>query len=265
VQAGERVGYWSHGYRGRGGVVRRVDPGTPAGEVGDEAVLAARELAPLGVPVWVGPASRALPVLARRGGVIVADGLRVARSAGARVLLALDEEAPWGAGVCPPAGDLRAPVGELLRAASEVLGVGTGEPRRLPGGWWRGRWGLDASAARGVPVAVVTAVARPERFVGALRRAGVEVATRVELPDHGGPGAAEEAAARLRGQRFEAVLCTEKCALWLGPTLLGRPVVALRCMLELPPGLARAMAAGSGGRNEAAVGTPGALAAREWG
>jgi hypothetical protein len=87
----------------------------------------------------------------------------------------------------------------------------------------------------------------------------------VELPDHGGPGAAEEAAARLRGQRFEAVLCTETCALWLGPTLLGRPVVALRCMLELPPGLARAMAAGSGGRNEAAVGTPGALAAREWG
>ena len=230
---GERVVFWSHGYGGRRGGGRWVSPREAPWEAGDEAVLAARALERVGVPVRVGE----LGGWAGRGGVIVADGLRVERRSGACALLALDEEEPWGAGECPPAGDLRARPRDLLEAASRVVVVGGGEPERLPSGWWRGRWRLEASELRGARVAAVTAVGRPGRFLGQLGRAGVEVVARVELPDHGGVGAAEEAEARLGKGVFDAVVCTEKCALWLPERLRGRPVIAVRGALELPAGL----------------------------
>jgi tetraacyldisaccharide 4'-kinase len=178
--------------------------------------------------------------------VVVADGLRVDRRSGACALLALDEEAPWGAGACPPAGDLRARPRDLLGAASQVLVVGGGEPGRLPSGWWRGRWRLEVDALRGARVAAVTAVGRPGRFLAWLGRAGVEVVARVELPDHGGGGAAEEVEARLGAGIFDAVVCTEKCALWLPERLRGRPVIAARGALELPPGLVEEVLRASG-------------------
>ncbi|MCS6901041.1 MAG: tetraacyldisaccharide 4'-kinase [Myxococcales bacterium] len=240
VRKGERVVFWSHGYGGRG-PGRWVSPQEAPWEAGDEAVLAARTLEHLGVPVRVG----AFGTWAGQGTVIVADGLRVSRGRGACALLALDGEAPWGAGRCPPAGDLRARPKDLLEAASEVIEVGEKEPDRLSIDRWRGRWRLEAEGLQGVPVAMVTAVGRPERFQRGLERAGVVVTTRVELPDHRGRGVAAEVEARLQGRRFDVVVCTEKCALWLPERLRGKPVVVVRGALDLPPGFVEAALQGS--------------------
>ncbi|MCU0657462.1 MAG: tetraacyldisaccharide 4'-kinase [Polyangiaceae bacterium] len=225
---GEKPVFWSHGYGGRSKGL--VGPGQGGREVGDEAALAARRLAVQGIEVWSGEAPR-------EGRVVVADGARLHRGDGVQVVLALDDERPWGAGRCPPAGDLRAPAGHLLGVASQVVRVGAGPAAALEAGVWRARWWLDLPPGLGRRVAVVTAIARPGRFVGGLERAGFEVVSRIELPDHGGTGVEGLVERGLRGCRAEQVLCTEKCREWLPDTVAGRQVVAVPLGLELPPGL----------------------------
>ncbi len=253
---GLATGFVAHGYGGRASARGRgVGPEGDAREVGDEAVLAARRLAPAGVPVILGRArERGWPAL--EGRCVVIDGGPGPRRPSSVRLLALDGPRPWGAGECPPAGDLRAPAAAL--AASADLAVRVWDELQAPGvGPHDATYSLALPAGLGgASVGVVTALARPGRFVGALRRRGVEPRLHVELADHAGPGAGRALVAALARQRErpDVWLTTEKCAVWLAPDATGVPLLAVPCALR-PPGalvdaIVDALAGGADGRAE---------------
>lgn len=227
----------AHGYKGRASARGRIVGGErDPREVGDEAWLAARRLGALGVPVLVGGARDATwPGL--EGRRVVVDGGPGPRRAQSRRLLALDGDNPWGAGACPPAGDLRAPTEALVASADLAVRVWDelDAPKAGP---------HDATYALAVPeglggasAGVVTAIARPDRFVRALRRRGVEPAVQIELDDHAGPGAARALEGQLERLpiRPDVLLTTEKCSVWLGTNVAGVPLLAVPCVLRPPP------------------------------
>lgn len=179
AERGARVAFVGHAYRSRPGVARRVDPADPLSRVGDDALLAARALADVGVPVFVAETRRAALALAEEGSdVCVVDGLLQASPRIALSLLAVRGTAPWGAGACPPAGDLRAPARALVAHADLVVPVRFG-PLRLA------RDGRVVDPPRAGRVGLFTACARPELVHAALAALGVRPAVVVQAPDHG--------------------------------------------------------------------------------
>ncbi len=199
------VAFVGHGYGARVSAAKIVAPGDVG--AGDEAAEAALALADARVPVVVGPSRQAavdhaaLVVGAR---VLVLDGpLALAQldprdDARVVALLALDPEAPFGSGACPPRGDLRAAPARLVAAADAVVCVGDSANLEVAhhvaprvGMRVQSRGGgpgvpLAAwAAARGDDgVNVATAIARPERFLRLLARAGVRVERHLEAADH---------------------------------------------------------------------------------
>jgi tetraacyldisaccharide 4'-kinase len=125
--AGARVALVGHAYRARPGRARVVAADDPLGEVGDEAIVAARALTSAGVRVVVAPTRSAAIATASRGAdVIVLDGVaQTAPVRAALALLAVDAVEPWGhAGAVAPRGDLRAPRHALLDACDGVVSIG---------------------------------------------------------------------------------------------------------------------------------------------
>ena len=246
---GERVAVVAHGYASRLRGAREAAPGDTARGIGDDAAWLARELAPAGVPVFVGDRSRALALAALRAPVIVVDGLLQARPARlALSLLAIDAAAPWGADACPPAGDLRAPRDALLDAADAVVAVAPEEPPGLaiPGrpyfcvrtellaGVASNGEVVDLAAARRVRIGVVLSIARPDRFIRSLAARGIEpVITRL-FADHTVPRAAPSHRAM---PAVDMWLTTPKCATKLGEHYEGAPVVVVRQRLLRPDGM----------------------------
>ncbi|HEU4412276.1 MAG TPA: tetraacyldisaccharide 4'-kinase [Polyangiaceae bacterium] len=236
---GLRVGFVAHGYGGRASARGRLaGAGSDPREVGDEASLAARRLGAIDVPVLVGRArDEAWPALSGRC-VVVDGGPGPPRASGLRVL-ALDGPKPWGAGACPPAGDLRAPAAALEASADLVVRIWD-ELDAAAAGPDDATYGLALPGGLGgASAGVVTAIARPERFVRALRRRGVEPRLHVELADHAGPGAAralDAALARLP-TRPDVLLTTEKCKVWLPARAAGVPLLAVPCALRPPRAL----------------------------
>ncbi len=201
VLEGARPVLVGHGYGGTTRRARVVSSTDRVTEVGDEALLAARALS---VPVVVAPTWRAAIRLAETlGDLLVLDGSHRAHER----VLSLDAAAPWGSRRRFPVGDLRASPAWLLEASTYVARV---------------RAEVDVPVVEG-PVAVVTCIARPSRFVRSL--SDLPISRVVELPDHGGPDAGRRAERALAGARFDVVLCTEKCASSLPARLLGRPVL----------------------------------------
>jgi tetraacyldisaccharide 4'-kinase len=241
---GLRVGFVAHGYGGRASARGALSgPSSDPREVGDEALLAARRLGALGVPVIVGHArDDAWPALAGR--CVVVDGGPGPRRPSSVRLLALDGPDPWGAGACPPAGDLRAPAAAIEASADLVVRVWDelDAPAAGPNDAF---YALELPAGLGgASAGVVTAIARPGRFLGALRRRGVEPRLHVELDDHAGPGAARALASALArlGARPDVLLTTEKCKAWLPASIAGVPLLAVPCALRPPPRLIDAIA-----------------------
>lgn len=261
AERGVPAGFLAHGYLARrlgsralaeGRLVRASDN---PGEVGDEALLAAHHLKALDVPVVVGRA-RAVSWPRLAGRCVVTDGGPGPRRPSSLRVLALDGPNPWGSGACPPAGDLRAPPPALEASADRVVRV-----------WDE----LDADAAGpddvtyalrlpeglgGASVGVVTALARPRRFLGALGRRGVRPALHVELGDHAGPGAGRALEAMLAGlpRRPDVLLTTEKCAIWLAPSVAGVPRWSVPCVLRPPASLIDALVVALGEEDKGASG-----------
>ena len=123
AERGERVAFVGHAYRARPGSARIVGGADDVRDVGDEALLAARTLAPFGVEVVVGTTRQEAVDLAwRRATCLVIDGLLQTRPEPlTRSLLSLDDRQPWGNQRHPPAGDLRAPPNALLAATDAVI------------------------------------------------------------------------------------------------------------------------------------------------
>jgi tetraacyldisaccharide 4'-kinase len=217
-----RVALVGHAYRARPGEARVVSVTDDVREVGDEALVAARALLASGVVVIVAPSRQAAVTFAASRGIAIAvlDGplqLRPRRSDVA--WLAVDAASPWGAGACPPRGDLRAPEASLRALCDRVVPV---EGRTvLPAGH-------DLAHAR---VGLVTSLARPERITLALERLGVHPIAFVHARDHRG-ASPRVLCTTARTARLDAWVATEKCAVHLeraaadrGGRGLGAPLI----------------------------------------
>jgi tetraacyldisaccharide 4'-kinase len=275
---GVRVALVGHAYRASPGRARIVTGSDRLDLVGDEALLAARDLeqaaAGAGVAagaVVVGPTrASALELAARCAPVVILDG--VAQTAPVRAslaLLAVDADEPWGhAGNVPPWGDLRAPPGVLRGVVDRVVpvGPGAGASRESDGafaeaettGAWLGRQHLDWESLRSRRVGLVCALGRPDRVVRLLARNGVVPEAVVAGRDHGpldggGVHGGWRAFNRL-APRVDVWLATPKCALHActeGTAKTGAfrsvPLATLAYRLRLSPGLLAALTAAAQG------------------
>jgi len=235
ASSGARVALVGHAYRARPGHARAVRHEDTLDDVGDEAILAARELAGAGVIVVVAPRrTEAVAYAAHRSEVIVLDG--VAQTAPVRAslaLLAVDAHEPWGrTRAVPPLGDLRAPI-SALRSVSDAL-VAITDPRidavdpSLEGSWpadahsrgvWSGGRIVPWGDLAGTRVGLVCASARPHRVLRFLEARGLNVRAMIRDPDH---GPLRSGACLVRGladaERQSGVdlwLATAKCAIHL--------------------------------------------------
>jgi tetraacyldisaccharide-1-P 4'-kinase len=271
--AGARAILVGHGYRARARDVRLVSPRDAVGAVGDEALMAARELEPFGdrARVVIGPSrSAAVAWAARRADVLVLDGVSQTEPERASLaLLALDALEPWGhAAAIPPCGDLRAPISTLVDACDAIVPIGhlrappafavPGSAHGAPVVWpsrvveSRGAW-LDARAIglpvqarllawetlRQLRVGLVTAMARSERVVRDLARNGVRPCAVVCARDHGPLGwrAVRACAKAASARRVDVWLSTPKCAVHARAAPLGAPLAVLEYKLALHPAL----------------------------
>jgi tetraacyldisaccharide 4'-kinase len=225
--SGERVALVGHAYRASPGVARVVMPDDDVAIVGDEALACARAIDARdarNVSVVVAPRRQAaIDFAAARGAsIIVLDG--VAQTSPRRAslaLLAVDADAPWGAGEPPPLGDLRAPSASLIDACDAVIAIrdplapaGTALACARPvhvvdiesrGAWREGALVAWSEIAR-LRVGLVTSIARPSRVVAFLARRGVTPHAIAFFADHQSPRVPAT------GEEIDLWLATSKCA-----------------------------------------------------
>jgi tetraacyldisaccharide 4'-kinase len=256
---GERVAVVATAYRARPGRARQVSVDDRVEQVGDEGLMLARALAP-SVPVVVAPARQdALELAAGLAPLVLVDALLQARPGRLSLsLLVLDASQPWGAGRCPPSGDLRADRERLLAASDAVLLVGSAGngvrvaverlcrragrplfevPARLRGARTPEGTLLGVEELSRRRVGLALAVAHPERIVAALRASGIVPAPTCFDADHGVPAPDRADPAP------EAWLATAKCATKLDREARRAPVWVLEQALE-PPGELLSLVAG---------------------
>jgi len=174
----------SRGYGRVTSGVHAVDPHGKASEFGDEPLLIARRL---GVPVIVGEKRHEAGLFAEgQFGVrvhLLDDGFQ--HRALARDLDIVMVNASDFQDRLLPTGRLREPLTALKRANVVVLEENVPYPARRLGRKtiWRVRRGISLPT---VPPRVVAfcGIARPERFFGQLREAGVVAAMEIPFPDH---------------------------------------------------------------------------------
>lgn len=197
---GHRVGVVLRGYgaRHRGGV-RSVAAGDDPLEVGDEALLHARNSPHV---VVIGADRVAAARLAREQGaeiVVSDDGLQHLRLGRDFEIVVVDAARGFGNGCLLPAGPLREPARRLEHADAVVLtrrdaaGAARVHPRQpfvaeaslAPGGVVNLLTGerRELGQFRGPQVHAVAGVGNPQAFFDALREAGLDV-TPHPLPDH---------------------------------------------------------------------------------
>lgn len=167
------VAFVAHGHGGRVRVARAVRREDDAREVGDETVIAARELE---LPVIVGPRTEAIALAARSASIVVVDRLLQTRPERLSCsILAVDAHTPWGSSARAPFGDLLATPERLVRACDEVVAVG--------GALAPVRYALSRSVA-GLRVGAIATLARPGRMKSALDHLGVTPHAFVDRADH---------------------------------------------------------------------------------
>lgn len=240
---GARVAVVASSYRARPPMAVRVLSHHHVARIGDEALLMCRALPE--VPVYVGQnRERALALAARGADFVIVDGLlQAAPERLALSILVLDGAAPWGAGACPPRGDLRARRDRLLRACDALLVDGSLDQLRdvalpvtrysftrrlvaveLPGGE---RVSMDALG--GKRLGLVTTMARPERLRQRLAKLGIEIVCFRAGADHG-----RLSARRRTTPDIDAWLATAKCREQLGQVFENIPVWVLIEAVSLP-------------------------------
>ncbi|MAU96376.1 MAG: tetraacyldisaccharide 4'-kinase [Fulvimarina sp.] len=206
---GRRPGYVSRGHGRRRGDPAIVEPDRhTVREVGDEPLLLAR-VAPTAVAANRAAALRLLLDQRDVDFVIMDDGFQSQRLLIDYALIALDTRRGIGNGHVIPAGPLRAPLIDQVRAADALLVIGAGAgpdagqgDGRIdghieePGGPVRmmARAGRAIHAARLVPksrqilfgerLLAFAGIADPNKFYASLEELGAEVAVRRDFPDH---------------------------------------------------------------------------------
>ncbi len=224
--AGERPAFLSRGYGGRARAEsHRVDLATDdARGVGDEPLLLARL-----APCYVGADRVASARLALDDGasvLVMDDGLQNPALLKTLTAAVLDGEAPFGNGLCLPAGPLRAPVAAQAPYVDAVVVIGGG-PLAVQGmagkPLFTARLQADAVAAAtliGRPVLAFAGIARPEKFFATLRDIGAQVGECNTFPDHWAFTAREVERLLARAARRGLIpVCTEKDFVRLPPDL----------------------------------------------
>jgi tetraacyldisaccharide 4'-kinase len=222
----------SYGARfGRPRRVSRVSPEDSVADVGDEALWLARALAPLNVPVVAGgDRSAAIHLAASLAPRVLVDALLQARPVPLSLsILSVDEQRPWGAGRCPPAGDLRAPEAALRGAADVIVFAQSTLTHADPASG--SGVALELAALRDDRVGLVTAIARPDRILRSLALAGLRPAFVRRFADHGTPRPSSRSERRAAALLW---LTTPKCATKMGDSFERAPVFVLRHTLALP-------------------------------
>ena len=197
---GRVPGIISRGHGRHGTACLDVRSGMPVSACGDEPLLLQRRT---GAPVVVGrdrvAAARLLLARHPQVNVIVSDdGLQHLRLARTAQVLVFDERG-IGNGWLLPAGPLRESLARTIPAHSVVLYNAAAPTTHWPGSlaqgslagvvpladWWQGQVAAMPAllALRGRPLLAVAGVARPQRFFGMLRNAGLSI-TPMPLPDH---------------------------------------------------------------------------------
>jgi tetraacyldisaccharide 4'-kinase len=224
---GYRPAVLLRGYGRKSAGPRAVTSQSTWQEVGDEALLLARNLP--GVPILVGERREEAAALAPDGTdlFILDDGfqhLRVHRDLDA---VLVDASRPDDL-AAPPRGRLREPVDAIRRAHLLVLTHGNagdmsfelalrwaGKPRVGVRFEWEERslpHGVPWTDLKDRPCAVFSGIGHPEAFFEQARRAGFRVVSETPFPDHAAPTPARlsEVLAAARAGGAEWVLCTEK-------------------------------------------------------
>ena len=216
--SGERPAFLSRGYGGErlADSLRVSLNADNARRVGDEPLLLARV-----APCYVGPDRVASARLAIEDGasvLLMDDGLQNPALEKTLSLAVVDGEAPFGNGLCLPAGPLRAPVAAQMRHVDALLMIGgdaaaagllaRGKPLFLAS------LKADAIAASpliGRPVLAFAGIANPEKFFATLAGIGAQVVETATFPDHWRfrPRELERLAARA-ARRGLKLVCTEK-------------------------------------------------------
>lgn len=191
-ERGLRPGVITRGYTGQSAHwPRRVEPDTPALEVGDEALLLRRRGH---CPVYAGPkriqSGRQLLAEHPCDIIIADDGLQHYALQRDLELAVIDGERRFGNGLCLPAGPLRETQQRLNRVDLILVNgrAGQGEhPMRVIGDQAISVNGRQQTrplkAFAGKSVAAVAGIGYPERFFSMLESAGVKI-TRHLFPDH---------------------------------------------------------------------------------
>jgi tetraacyldisaccharide 4'-kinase len=228
--AGSRPAFLSRGYGGeRRAASARVAPGVDTAlRIGDEPLLLARS-----APTYVGPdrvASARLAIEDGADSLIMDDGLQNPSLEKTLTLAVVDGEAPFGNGLCLPAGPLRAPISAQMpyvdalvmigggeAAAAQVIAAAAGKPV------FRARLKADAIAASaliGRPVLAFAGIANPDKFFATLAGIGAQVAEKQVFPDHWmfRPREIERLLTRA-ARRGLTPVCTEKDLVRLPPSL----------------------------------------------
>lgn len=196
---GVSVAVVARGYRAHPPRAVRVLPHHNVKRMGDEALELCRSLPD--VPVYVGQSrERAVALAARAASVVLVDSLL--QTAPVRLglsILVVEGQEPWGAGACPPLGDLRARPDRLLRAADVLLARGSLEAfgeavipvHRYT---FERDWvavlppngeALPLDALFGKRLGLLTTVARPQRLLRQLRAHHFEIIEWRAGADHG--------------------------------------------------------------------------------
>jgi tetraacyldisaccharide 4'-kinase len=219
--AGERPAFLSRGYGGEARLDSlRVSVGADsAARVGDEPLLLARV-----APCYVGRDRVAAARLAIEDGasvLIMDDGLQNPGLEKTLSLAVVDGEAPFGNGLCLPAGPLRAPVAAQMRHVDALAMIGADAAAaaalavRAPGKpLFLASLHADAIAASqliGRPVLAFAGIAHPEKFFATLAGIGAQVVETAAFPDHWAfrPREIERLATRA-ARRGLTLVCTEK-------------------------------------------------------
>jgi len=188
--AGRQPHVLSRGYGGRARGPLRVDPEAhAAGEVGDEALLLARE-----TPTWIArdrPAGAAAAAAAGADIVVMDDGFQNPSLVKDLSLLVVDGGYGFGNGQVMPAGPLREPWPQALARADAVVLVGV--DRHALGPRLEGRAPVLRASLRPTPAAAALAGCRvvafagigwPEKFFATLEEMGCTVVARRPFADH---------------------------------------------------------------------------------
>lgn len=237
------VGIISRGYGRQSQSALLVDAKSSADEVGDEPLLIHQQSA---LPVAVGRNRQAaIDVLLSQHPdiqiIISDDGLQHYRLARDVELVAVAGDLGFGNGFCLPAGALREPVSRL-KTVDAVL-VTDGAAMAVPAPCFVCDKALCVyELSTGKPLlwqdlahqkcAVLTAIARPKRFVETLQQHGIQPVVIKTLPDHS-PLAPHDLP-----DNVEAVLVTSKDAVkiqtWYNPKSMNA-VYVVDYQLMLPP------------------------------